>query len=298
MTHATYIEIDCKSAINQVSGMPFRWSLNPYRGCVHACQYCYARATHSYFGLDAGRDFETKIFVKRNVVAVARRELWRPSWRGEQVAIGTATDAYQPAEGRYRLMRGLLETFLERRNPLSIVTKSTLIRRDLDLLVELSRQATVRIYFSITTLDRDLWRSLEPGTPPPQQRLRVLEELAAAGVETGVLMAPVLPGLTDDRESLAAMAAASQGAGAQAFHPLPLRLAPLVREHYFAWLADAAPHLTARYRQSYRGTHAPEPYLMKLQERIDDVREEFGFIGERQPMRTAPPLVQQLTLSV
>jgi DNA repair photolyase len=298
MAHANYIEIDCKSAINQVTGMPFRWSLNPYRGCVHACHYCYARATHSYYGLDAGRDFETQIFVKRNLVEITRRELVRPSWRGEQVAVGTATDAYQPCEGRYRLMRGLLETFRDRRNPLSIVTKSTLIRRDLDLLSDISAVATVRVYFTITTLDRDLWRSLEPGTPPPWQRLAVLSQLASAGIQTGVMMAPVLPGITDSVEAIAAVAAAAKAAGAASFHPLPLRLAPLVKEHYFAWIDHAAPHLAERYRHAYRYTHAPEAYLSGLQRRIDEVRAAYDFVTQREPMPPAPPLVQQLALAV
>ncbi len=294
MAHANYIEVDCKSAINQVTGMPFRWSLNPYRGCVHACQYCYARATHSYYGLDAGRDFETQIFVKRNIVTVTRRELARPSWRGEQVAIGTATDAYQPCEGRYRLMRGLLEAFRDRRNPISIVTKSTLIRRDLDLLRDIAANAHVRVYFSITTLDRDLWRSLEPGTPPPWQRLAVLSQLVAAGVPAGVLMAPVLPGLTDSVEAIGAVAAAAKNAGAVAFHPLPLRLAPLVKENYIAWLESFAPHLAGRYRLTY----APERYLAGLQHRIDQVRAAYGFASAREPMPPASPLVQQLALGV
>src|SRR6476646_6180083 len=181
MAKAAYIPSPCKSAINPVKGMPFKWSLNPYRGCVHACHYCYARATHAYFGLNADTDFETQIFVKSNIVEVLRRELARPSWGGDQIAIGTATDAYQPAEGQFRLTRGMLETLLAFRNPIGIVTKSTLILRDIELLAELARVAQVRVYFTITTLDRDLWRSVEPGTPPPFQRLAAMAKLNAAG---------------------------------------------------------------------------------------------------------------------
>jgi DNA repair photolyase len=208
MARAAYISAPCKSAINAVKGMPFKWSLNPYRGCVHACHYCYARATHAYFGLNADADFETQIFVKSNLVEVLRNELRRPSWGGDSIAIGTATDAYQPAEGQFRITRGALETLLAFRNPVEIVTKSTLIPRDLDLLAELAKVARVRVYFRITTLDRDLWRSVEPKTPPPAQRLAAMAKLNSAGVPTGVSMAPVLPGLTDSEASINSAAAA------------------------------------------------------------------------------------------
>ena len=197
MARVQYIEVQCKSALNRVRGMPFKWSLNTYRGCAHACHYCYARASHTYYGLNAGEDFETKIYVKVNVADVLRRELARPSWLGEQVALGTITDCYQPAEGRFRVTRGVLEALLERRNPISMVTKSTLVLRDLDLLAELARVAHVRVYFTVTTMDPALWRVVEPGTPPPWKRLHVMRLLLQAGVPAGVLMAPILPGLTD-----------------------------------------------------------------------------------------------------
>jgi len=302
MAKATYIPSPCKSAINAVKGMPFKWSLNPYRGCVHACHYCYARATHAYFGLNADADFETQIFVKSNLVEVLRKELARPSWVGDQIAIGTATDAYQPAEGQFRLTRGALETLLEFRNPVGIVTKSTLILRDLDLLAELAKVARVRVYFTITTLDRDLWRSVEPGTPPPAQRLAAMAKLNAAGVQTGGLMAPVLPGLTDSEASINSVAAAAADHGAVAFYPLPLRLAPLVREHYFNWVEHHAPELTARYVRAFHGQHMSKAYQDRILALGAEMQRRYGFetdkVRERKeaPPIASPPLRLQLQL--
>jgi DNA repair photolyase len=303
MARATYIEAPCKSAINAVTGMPFKWSLNPYRGCVHACHYCYARATHAYFGLDADRDFETKIFVKSNLVAVLRKELAKPSWRGEQIAIGTATDAYQPAEGQFRLTRGALEALLAFRNPTSIVTKSTLILRDLDLWASLAKATRVRVYFTITTLDRDLWKRVEPGTPPPAQRLKAIEKLTAAGIPCGVLMAPVLPGLTDSEASIDSVASAAAAHGAAAFYPLPLRLAPLVREHYLNWVEQNAPDLTARYLRAFHGQNLPKPYTERLDALAAEMQRRYGFEKDearehdyKQPPVVPPPLRLQLEL--
>src|ERR671912_2455098 len=200
MGRTTYIETECRTALNRVSGMPFRWSLNPYRGCVHGCHYCYARATHSYLGLNADEDFATRIVVKANMPEVLRQELGRRSWTRERVAIGTATDAYQPCEGRYRLTRRCLEALRDAHTPVSIVTKSTLILRDLDLLTELAHGPGATVYFTITTLDLQLWRVIEPSTPPPRKRLEVLRRLSQAGIPTGVFLAPILPGITDGVE--------------------------------------------------------------------------------------------------
>jgi DNA repair photolyase len=303
MAKATYIEAPCKSAINAVTGMPFRWSLNPYRGCVHACHYCYARATHAYFGLDADRDFETNIFVKSNIVGVLRKELAKPSWRGEQIAIGTATDAYQPAEGQFTLTRGVLEALLDFRNPAGIVTKSTLILRDLDLWAELAKVARARVYFTITTLDRELWKRIEPGTPPPAQRLRAMAQLTAAGVPCGVLMAPVLPGLTDSTASIDSVASAAAAHGAVAFYPLPLRLAPLVREHYLNWVERNAPALTARYLRAFHGQNLPKPYTERLDALAAEMQRRYGFETDetrahdyKRPPIAPPPLRLQLEL--
>jgi DNA repair photolyase len=286
MARAQYVETACKSALNRVEGMPFRWSLNPYRGCVHACHYCYARATHAYLGLNADEDFETRIFVKTNLVEVLRRELAQPRWTGQRVAIGTATDAYQPCEGRYRLTRGCLEALRDRRNPLSIVTKSTLVLRDLDLLAELARLTDVTVYFTITTLDPAIWRSFEPGTPPPAQRLAVLRRLAEAGVPTGVFLAPILPGLTDSAEAIDAVAAAAAAHGAGSFGASVLRLAPLVKEHYLDSIGVGNPDLLARYRRAYPGTTAPAAYRAEIERRVGAARARHGFAKDA--MRRPP----------
>jgi DNA repair photolyase len=257
MVRITCIEISSKSAVNRVHGMPFRWSLNPYRGCSHSCHHCYARATHAYLGLNADPDFETRIFVKTNLAEVLRRELARPSWAGESVAIGTANDPYQPCEGRYRLTRAALAALAERRNPLSAVTKSTLVLRDLDILAALARDAEVAVHVTVTTLDPDTWRAVEPGTPPPWQRLAVMGRLVEAGVPCGVFVAPILPGITDSDSSLEAVVRAAKEHGAGHVWASPLRLAPLFKEHYLGFVAATYSRLLHRYERAYVGANAP-----------------------------------------
>ncbi|CAN5795617.1 Rv2578c family radical SAM protein [soil metagenome] len=276
MTRATYTPVTCKSAVNRVKGMPFRWSLNPYRGCVHACQYCYARETHAYLGLNAGKDFETSIFFKENIADVLQGELRAPSWPHESIAIGTATDAYQPAEGRLRVTRACLEVLASERNPICIVTKSTLVVRDLDCLQQLSSQAEVRVYFTITTLDETLWRQLEPGTPPPHKRLEALSRFANAGIETGVLMAPVVPGMTDSPESIERVAHAASSQGARIFSAQPLRLAPLVRDHFFGFLAGNQPELLAWYSRNYHTPHAPAEFQQRIAHISEDAAARYN----------------------
>lgn len=279
MRRPTYIETTCKTAINRVRGMPFAWSLNPYRGCVHGCHYCYARATHPHLGLGAGDDFSTKIVVKANVVAVLRAELGRPGWKRERVAIGTATDAYQPCEGRYRLTRGILEAMVDHRSPANVVTKSTLVVRDADLLAELARVAGATVHFTVTTLDPAIWRLMEPGTPPPSKRLEVMRRLADAGVPVGVFLAPLLPGITDSAASIETVAAAARNHGAESFWVSPLRLAPLVREHYLGAIAASFPELLPRYERAFGGTNAPPDYIRAIERRVARVRERNGFAG-------------------
>ncbi|MDP9359758.1 MAG: radical SAM protein, partial [Chloroflexota bacterium] len=256
MARVHYTEITCRSALNPVRGMPFKWSLNPYRGCTHSCHYCYARATHTYHGMNAGTDFETKVLVKTNLPDVLRRELAKPTWTGERIAVGTATDPYQPCEGRYRLTRLALEALRDHRNPLSIVTKSTLILRDLDLLADLAHLTDITVFFTVTTLDPAVWRAVEPGTPPPLQRLRVMRRLVEAGVPCGVFLAPILPGITDSAESIEAVALAAREHGAATFGTSVLRLAPLVKEHYFGFIQETYPELLPRYQRAYFGAHA------------------------------------------
>ncbi len=297
MTTREYIESPCKSALNRVSGMPFRWSLNPYRGCAHGCHYCYARATHPYLGFDADGDFETKIVVKTNMPEVLRRELARPTWTCERVAIGTATDAYQPCEGRYRLTRSILEALRDFSTPISIVTKSTLILRDLDLLAALAQEASATVYFTITTLDDRVWRLIEPGTPPPLKRLQVMRRLSEAGVRCGVFLAPILPGITDTAASVEAVAAAAKEHGAAAFGASVLRLAPLVKDHYLGFVAEAFPELRARYERAYRGTNMSSTYQEVIERRLAQVRERHGFFedtmhGRRIEAATAMRIVE------
>src|SRR5918994_5983631 len=280
MARPEYRELPCKSALNRVSGMPFRWSLNPYRGCVHACHYCYARATHPYLGLNADEDFATKIVIKANMPEVLRQELGRRTWTRERVAIGTATDAYQPCEGRYRLTRRCLEALRDFATPVSIVTKSTLILRDRELLAALAQGPGVTVYFTITTLDPDCWRVIEPGTPSPHKRLEVMRRLSEAGIPCGVFLAPILPGITDSSESIEAVAAAARSHGAASFGSAVLRLAPDVKEHYFGFIAETFPDLVPRYERAYAGTSISPDYQTAIARRLARVREHYGFAAD------------------
>jgi DNA repair photolyase len=280
MGRPSYIGTPCKTALNRVSGMPFRWSLNPYRGCTHRCHYCYARLSHTYLGMNAGEDFATKIVVKTNMPDVLRQELRRRSWTREKVAIGTATDAYQPCEGRYRLTRRCLQALRDADTPVSIVTKSTLILRDRELLTQLAHGPGATVYFTITTLDDALWRLIEPGTPPPHKRLKVMQQLSAAGVPCGVFLAPILPGITDAVESIDAVAAAAKTHGAVSFGSAVLRLAPVVKEHYLAFVAETFPDLLPRYERAYTGTNIASGYQAAIERRLARVRERQGFTDD------------------
>ena len=299
MAHVTYTAAPCKSALNRVQGMPFAWSLNPYRGCTHGCHYCYARATHAHLGLDAGLDFTQRIFVKSNVVEVLRRELGARSWRREEVAIGTATDPYQPGEGRFTLMPGILQAFSDFQSPVSLVTKSTLVWRDRRDLIHLQAVAGARVNFTITTLDPTIWRALEPGTPPPQKRLEIMRRLVDAGVPCGIFLAPVVPGITDSPAALAAIAEAAHAHGASWLWASPLRLAPLVKEHFLGWLGEFRPDLLTRYDLGFPGANTSPEYRAWLERQVTQARLAAGFAPDLPPrLRPAAtqPLSQQLTL--
>src|ERR687885_2261621 len=250
---AQYHEEPCRSALNAVRGMPFKWSLNPYMGCAHRCTFCYVRA----FEHRADRPWDDRygqtVRVKTNVVDVLRRELARASWTGESVAVGAATDPYQPAEGRYRLTRGCLEALAEARNPFGLITRGPLIVRDLDVLVEASRRAEVSVTFSVPTLDEEVWRKTEPGTAPPRQRFRALRTLLDAGIEAGVAVAPVLPGISDRPEQLAEVIRAARDAGACGIWANVLFLRPGTREHFLENLARDWPEELERYAELYAG---------------------------------------------
>jgi DNA repair photolyase len=236
--------------------MPFTHTINAYRGCSHACVYCFARPTHDYLGFGIGADFDRKIVVKVNAVEKLRAELAAPKWDGAPIAMGTNTDPYQRAEGKYHLTRGIVQVLGEAANPFSILTKSTLILRDLDLLVEAARRTDVHANFSIGTLDEEVWRLTEPGTPHPRRRVEAVARLNDAGIPCGVLVAPVLPGLSDGDEQLAAVFEACVDAGATSISTMYLHLRPGVREHWFEWLASARPDQMAAYEQRYaRGAY-------------------------------------------
>src|SRR4051794_36331232 len=281
MGRVEYVEICCKSALNRVQGMPFKWSLNPYAGCVHACVYCYARSHYALAGHgEPGREFETRILVKTNFPDVLRRELGRPRWSYEMVALGTVTDCYQPAEGRFRVTRGALEALRDVANPVGLVTKSPLVLRDLDVLAPLARVAKVRIFFTITTVDLSLWGILEPGTANPFKRLEVMRRLNEAGVPAGVLLAPILPGITDSTASLEAVAEAAAEHNAAFLGTSTLRLAPVVKEQYLGWVDEAYPDLLPRYERAYFGTNAPREYQQALDERVERIRARYGFADD------------------
>ena len=257
----TFIEAEAKTVINHVPGntMPFSWTINPYRGCSHACSYCFARVTHTYMDMNAGKDFETKIVVKINAPEVLRAQLRSRRWHGDHIAMGTATDPYQRAEGRYRLMEGIITALTDYRNPFSILTKGTLILRDLDLLKNAAKVTAVSTAFSIGTLDEDSWRLSEPGTPHPRKRIEAVAALNDAGIPCGVLLAPILPGITDDPKKIRDVVRAAIDAGATHVSPILLHLRPTAREEYMGWLAENYPDLVPPYEQMYaRSAYGPK----------------------------------------
>lgn len=271
MASPEYRFLTSRSALNRVNGMPFRWSLNPYRGCAHACHYCYARASHRYFDLDVGLDFENIIYVKTNVAATLKHDLNAPSWHHESIAIGTATDPYQPAEAKFRLTRACLEVLVDEANSASITTKGTLIVRDLDVLATLAKLNCLSVNVSLITLDEELCRRVEPGTPPPRSRLRVIERLSAAGIPTRVFLMPVLPGLTDRPDQLDAVVKAAAEHGAGGVIAAPLRLQTDVRDWYFKFIERDFPRLLATHHRGFdHGAEAPVPWKTRIKRHVED----------------------------
>jgi DNA repair photolyase len=255
-----FLHVNARSIINEVpkvSRVPFRHTINVYRGCSHACTYCFARPTHEYLGLNTGEDFERRIVVKVNAVELLRVELSARRWAGHHIAMGTNTDPYQRCEGKYHLTQGVIQVLAEAANPFSILTKSTLILRDLDLLVDAARRTEVGVNLSIGTLDDDVWRLTEPGTPPPRRRLEAVRRLNDAGVPCGVLVAPIIPGLSDRPEQVDEVVAGCVDAGAVSISSVALHLRRGVREHYLGWLAGARPDLVDEYRRRYRRSYLP-----------------------------------------
>jgi DNA repair photolyase len=287
------IEQHAKSIINAVAGMPFKWSINPYRGCYHQCRFCYARRTHTYLEEDGVRNWGAKIYVKVNAAAVVRTELAKRSWKRETVAIGTVTDPYQPLEGRYRITREILEALRDYQSPASLITRSPLVVRDIDVLQGLARAASASVSISIATLDEGLAREIEPTVAPPRQRLRAVRMLADAGIAVNVALAPVLPHITDTPESIEAVVRAAREAGAAKVWHNTLYLHDITRETFFGYLREYQPELIARYAQEYRGTYAPR----QIAKQIDtDVRTALERHPARAIERIRSTAVTQLSL--
>ena len=282
-----FLHVKARRIINEVpkaSRMPFRFTINAYRGCSHACSYCFARPTHEYLNLDAGRDFETKIVVKLNAVERLRAELDPRRWPGHHIAMGTNTDPYQRCEGKYHLTQGIVEVLSKARNPFSILTKSTLILRDLELLREASARTDVGINFSIGTLDDDVWKTTEPGTPHPRRRVEAVAKLNEAGIRCGVLVAPILPGISDDPVQIEEVVKACADAGAATISGITLHLRPGVREQFMPWLEAAHPDLVEEYTRLYPRSYAPK----KEQERVSGmIRDAADRHGRRRPVSPA-----------
>ncbi|MGE2834377.1 Rv2578c family radical SAM protein [Mycobacterium sp. SMC-4] len=291
----TFHEVLCKSALNKIpaaSMLPFRYTVNGYRGCSHACRYCFARPTHEYLEFDCGRDFDTQLVVKTNVVDVLRRELRRPSWTRETVALGTNTDPYQRAEGRYALMPGIIGALAESGTPFSILTKGTLLRRDLPLLGDAARHVDVSVAISLAVGDAELHSRLEPGTPTPQARLDLISAIRAAGLRCHVMVAPVLPGLTDSDEHLDDLLGRIAAAGATSVTVFGLHLRGSTRGWFMDWLARDHPDLVGEYRRLYRrGAYLPADYRATLQKRAAALTAKHRLTGASRVAVTAPVAV-------
>ena len=293
---ASYQEITCRSALNPVKGMPFNWTLNAYRGCTHACHYCFARRYQTQFELGPDDHFSSFILVKTNLVEVLKKELDKPSWMREQVAVGTATDPYQPIEGHYKLTRGSLAAFLAARTPVGLVTKGPMVVRDADLLADLGRTAGCTVYISVPSVDEEAWIALEPGTAHPLQRLRALRTLRDAGVNAGVLMAPVVPGFTTQPAKLEATIKAIADHGAAFMGANIMYLKGGTKDHFMGFLAKQFPQLVEGYHRLYAGAYAKADYvngvrgmISVLQDRYDLTRRARSVDGERQPVGKNDP---------
>jgi len=294
-----YREVQVKSALNAVKGMPFDWSLNPTSGCAHSCNYCFARAYHArYREKNVGSDFDSNVEVRMNIADVLRRELRRH--REGSLAIGTATDPYQPIEGKYRLTRRCLEALVEYPMPTSIVTKGPLVVRDIDILKKLDEETELTVYFSVPCVDEAIVRKTDPGTAPPRQRLRALRMLREAGIDAAVLCMPVLPGISDSEESLDAAARAASDAGATAFRHRALKVDVEIQEYYYDFLAKEFPVAVSRYLALYEGgVHPSKDYERELDERVRRIRARYEF-RERpaRPARPPKPETVQLQLAI
>ena len=294
-----YREEPCRSALNRVKGMAFEWSLNPYMGCVHRCTFCYVRAFEKRADRPSDERYGTSIRVKVNVADVLRRELARASWQGDTVAVGAATDPYQPAEGRYRLTRGCIEAFAEVSNAFGLITRGPMIVRDLDVLSDAARRAKVSITFSIPTLDEEVWRKTEPSTAHPRQRLRAVKELVDAGIKVGVGMAPILPGISDGPDQLREVVKAAREAGATGVWTNLLFLRPGTREHFLEHLAEDWPEQLEQYEQLYGGrAYLPSAEAKPVRQHVAALAREHGVRDRRKHPLDGTQHDEQLVLAM
>jgi DNA repair photolyase len=280
---ARYQEVTCRSALNRVDGMPFKWTLNAYRGCTHACHYCFARRYQTQFELGPDDHFSSVIFVKTNLVEVLRRELDKPSWHREVVAVGTATDPYQPIEGHYKLTRGALGALDAARTPIGLVTKGPMVVRDADILADMCRHAGCTVHVSVPSVDEDAWRTLEPGTAHPMQRLRAVRYLRDKGVNAGVLMAPVVPGFTTHPAKLEATIKAIADHGAAFVGAAVMHLTGGTKDHFMGFLEAEHPQMVEGYRRLYPGANASADYIKEVRRVIAGLKARYGLADRPSP---------------
>jgi DNA repair photolyase len=285
---ARYLEVTCRSALNHVQGMPFEWTLNPYRGCTHGCHYCFARRYHVQFEMNADDEFASVILVKRNLVEVLKRELNRPAWTRDLVAFGTATDPYQPIEGHYHLSRGALEALAAARTPIGLVTKGPMVVRDRDVLKTLSEAAGCTVCMSVPTVDEDAWRILEPGTAHPLQRLRAVRELVDAGLNAGVLMAPIVPGFSSSRTKLERTIKSIADHGARFLGCNVMYLQDGTRTHFMKFIEREFPAMRSRYERLYSRKYPPDAYRNEIKGMVRILQERYG-LDKRQAAEQADP---------
>jgi len=281
--HARYQEVTCRSALNRVTGMPFQFTLNPYRGCTHGCHYCFARRYHVQFEMNTSDEFASVILVKHNLPDVLARELDRPSWTRENVAFGTATDPYQPIEGHYQLTRRSIQALTRGRTPFGLVTKGPMIVRDIDVLQDQARGAGCAVYMSVPTVDEDAWHTLEPGTAHPLQRLRAVRALVDAGISAGVLMAPIVPGFSSSRSKLERTIKAIADHGARFVGCNVMYLQEGTRTHFLAFIAREFPSMLPRFERLYAGKYPPSAYRNEVKAMVKVLQDRYGMPMRRRP---------------
>ena len=289
---ATYQEVTCRSALNRVQGMPFHWTLNPYRGCTHGCHYCFARRYHVQFEMNAGDEFASVILVKHNLAEVLVRELDRPSWTRELVAVGTATDPYQPIEGRYKLTRRAIQALARGRTPIGIVTKGPMVVRDIDVLLEHTRAAGCTIHMSVPTVDEDAWRILEPGTAHPLQRLRAVRDLVDAGINAGVLMAPIVPGFSSSRSKLERTVKAIADHGARFVGCNVMYLQDGTRTHFMRFIEREFSSMTPRFEKLYAKKYPPEAYRQEVKGMVRVLQQRYGLTKREEAAEKDAPAIE------